>query len=87
MYARHNRSVRPYTPIRIPLDQVEAFASSNGVVANLEAKAASETNGTGEEEQDDSNEDEQEDEEEGGDEEDEDSEDVRFQYSFMLTPA
>ena len=63
-------------PIRIPLEQVEAFASSNGVVAHLEAKAADETNGTREEEY--SREEEDED-EEGGDEEEEeeDSEDVR----------
>lgn len=72
--------------VSIPLEQVEAFASSNGVVAHLEAKAASETNGTNDEDGGGEGTGEGEEEEGDGDEEEEDSEDVRLQCARAVKP-
>lgn len=44
-------TIHPHKFISIPLEQVEAFVGSNGVVAHLEAKAADETNDVAEEQQ------------------------------------
>ena len=66
-----------HTSASIPLEQVEAYAASNGVVAHLEAEAAEETNGTGGGDDGEAVESEGNDEEvEEADEEEEDSEDV-----------
>ena len=82
-----SKTVHPHKFVSIPLEQVEAFAGSNGVVAHLEAKAADETNGTIEEEQPEGDEAAEEPEgEDGGDDEGEESgfelvEDVRARPS------
>jgi hypothetical protein len=76
-------SVRPHRSVRIPLEQVEAFAVTNGVVAHLEATAADETDGTTEEEAAAGSAEEQEIEEDGDEiEDEEDSEDVRTLWCF-----
>ncbi|EKM61547.1 uncharacterized protein PHACADRAFT_248228 [Phanerochaete carnosa HHB-10118-sp] len=63
-------------PQPISLEQVEAFATSNGVVAHLEAEAAGEANGIDEDaEENGADEEEEAEKEDGGEEEEEDSED------------